>query len=430
MVVPTGEMIAELIIVGTELLLGEVVDTNSAYMAQRLAELGVDLYYVNRVGDNRKRIAQLVQQAHERADLVIISGGLGPTADDLTKEAVADAFGLELVLCQDALADIEEHFRRLNRVMSENNKRQAYLPKGATALPNPKGTAPGVLLELSGGKAVVMLPGVPVELKAIMEDSVIPYIRRKLGEENRAIIYSKVLRFYGLGESAIDNIVQDIIAAQTNPTIAPYAGSGEVRLRITAKAANESEALRLIEPVERQLLERLGPYFYGYGDEGLEIVVARLLLAQKKTVAVAESCTGGLISHKLTNVAGSSGYYMQGAVTYSNAAKTAVLGVEPELLTRFGAVSKQVAKAMAEGVRKWAGTDIGLSVTGIAGPGGGSAAKPVGLVYFGISYPQDTKVFGRQFAGDRLQVKERAALAALDILRRYLLGNLGEELED
>jgi nicotinamide-nucleotide amidase len=423
-------MIAELIMVGTELLLGEVIDTNSAYLAQRLAELGVDLYYVSRVGDNRRRIAQLVKQAHQRADLIIISGGLGPTADDLTKEAVADAFGLELALCREALAEIEEHFCRLGRPMSENNKRQAYLPAGGKALSNPKGTAPGVLLELPDGKAVIMLPGVPVELKAIMEDSVIPYIQRNLGEENRAVIYSKVLRFYGLGESAIDNIVQDIIAAQTNPTIAPYAGSGEVRLRITAKAADESEALRLIEPVERQLLDRLALYFYGYGDEGLEIVVARLLLSQKKTVAVAESCTGGLISHKLTNVPGSSGYYMQGAVTYSNAAKTGVLGVDPELLAQFGAVSKQVAKAMAEGVRQWAGTDIGLAVTGIAGPGGGSAAKPVGLVYFGIGYPGGAKAFRRQFAGDRLQVKERAALAALDILRRYLLGNLEEELED
>ena len=423
-------MIAELIMVGTELLLGEVIDTNSAYLAQRLAELGVDLYYVSRVGDNRRRIAQLVNQAHQRADLIIISGGLGPTADDLTKEAVADAFGLELVLCGEALAEIEEHFRRLNRTMSENNKRQAYLPAGGKALSNPKGTAPGVLLELPDGKAVIMLPGVPVELKAIMEDSVIPYIQQKLGDENRAVIYSKILRFYGLGESAIDNIVQDIIAAQTNPTIAPYAGSGEVRLRITAKAANESEALRLIEPVERKLLDRLGPYFYGYGDEGLEVVAARLLLSRKKTVAVAESCTGGLISHKLTNVPGSSGYYMQGAVTYSNAAKTAVLGVDSRLLEQFGAVSRQVAKAMAEGVRQWAGTDIGLAVTGIAGPGGGSAAKPVGLVYFGIGYPGGAKAFRRQFAGDRLQVKERAALAALDILRRYLLGNLEEELED
>ena len=410
--------------------MGEVIDTNSAYLAQRLAELGVDLYYVSRVGDNRKRIAQLIQQAHQRADLVIISGGLGPTADDLTKEAAADAFGLELVLCEDALAEIEEHFHRLGRSMSENNRRQAYLPAGGKALSNPKGTAPGVLLELPEGKAVIMLPGVPVELKAILEDSVIPYIRQVLGEENGAVIYSRILRFYGLGESAIDDMVQDIIAAQTNPTIAPYAGSGEVRLRITAKAANECEAIELIEPVEKQLLERLGPYFYGYGDEGLEIVVSRLLLAQKQTVAVAESCTGGLISHKLTNVPGSSGYYMQGAVTYSNAAKTAVLGVDPQILAEHGAVSGQTARAMAEGVRKWAGTDIGLSVTGIAGPGGGTAAKPVGLVYFGISYPGGTKAFRRQFAGDRLLVKQRTALAALDILRRHLLGILEEGLED
>ncbi|NMB45559.1 MAG: competence/damage-inducible protein A [Firmicutes bacterium] len=413
-------MLAELIMVGTELLLGDVVDTNSAYMAQRLAELGVDLYYVTRVGDNRERIAQLVQQAHQRADLVITAGGLGPTADDLTKEAVADAFGKELELCTEALAAIEQRFRRLQTSMSENNKRQAYLPAGAQALPNPKGTAPGVLLELDEGKAVIMLPGVPVELKAIMDESVVPYIKQRLGENGIGIIYSRVLRFYGLGESSLDSMIQDIIAVQTNPTIAPYAGSGEVRLRLTAKAANETEAARLIKPVEEQLLARLGSYFYGYGDEGMEMVVARLLLSQGRTIALAESCTGGLISHKLTSVPGSSGYYIQGAVTYSNTAKESVLGVDPELLSQFGAVSEQVAQAMAIGVREWAGTDIGLSVTGIAGPGGGTETKPVGLVYFGLSHADGAETHRRQFAGDRLQVKERAALAALDILRQHL----------
>jgi nicotinamide-nucleotide amidase len=407
--------------VGTELLLGEVVDTNSTYIAQRLAELGIDLYYVTWVGDNRKRIASLVQQAYQRADLVITGGGLGPTTDDVTKEAVADAFGLEMELCPEALAAIKRRFDLLQINMSDNNRRQAYLPVGAKALPNPKGTAPGVLLEPTEGKAVIMLPGVPVELKALMNESVLPYIKERLGQNGAGIIYSRVLRFYGLGESNLEDMIQDMIAAQVNPTIAPYAGSGEVRLRITAKAADESEAMTLIEPVERQLLDRLGLYFYGYGDEGMETVVARLLLSQGKTVALAESCTGGLISHKLTNVPGSSGYYMQGAVTYSNQAKESILGVDPGLLKRYGAVSGEVAEAMAAGVREWAGTDIGLSVTGIAGPGGGTESKPVGLVFFGLSHVGGTEVYRRQFAGDRLQVKERTALAALDLLRQHLL---------
>ena len=407
--------------VGTELLLGEVVDTNSTYIAQRLAELGIDLYYVTWVGDNRKRIASLVQQAYQRADLVITGGGLGPTTDDVTKEAVADAFGLEMELCPEALAAIKRRFDLLQINMSDNNRRQAYLPVGAKALPNPKGTAPGVLLEPTEGNAVIMLPGVPVELKALMNESVLPYIKERLGQNGAGIIYSRVLRFYGLGESNLEDMIQDMIAAQVNPTIAPYAGSGEVRLRITAKAADESEAMTLIEPVERQLLDRLGLYFYGYGDEGMETVVARLLLSQGKTVALAESCTGGLISHKLTNVPGSSGYYMQGAVTYSNQAKESILGVDPGLLKRYGAVSGEVAEAMAAGVREWAGTDIGLSVTGIAGPGGGTESKPVGLVFFGLSHVGGTEVYRRQFAGDRLQVKERTALAALDLLRQHLL---------
>ncbi len=415
-------VIAELIMVGTELLLGEVIDTNSAYLAERLAAMGIDLYYVTKVGDNQARIAQLVREAHQRSDVVITAGGLGPTGDDLTKEAVALAFDRDLVLCTEALKAIEQRFRRMQITMSDNNRRQAYLPRGSKALPNPKGTAPGVLLELAGGEAIIMLPGVPVELEAIMEDSVIPYLAGRAAAGGGGIIFSRVLRFYGLGESNLENLIKDLLAAQTNPTIAPYAGSGEVRLRITAKAHSETEATQLIDPVEKELLSRVGEYFYGYGDEGMEAVVAKLLLAHGRTVALAESCTGGLVSHKLTNVPGSSGYYMQGAVTYSNLAKEAILGVNSQLLKDYGAVSGQVAEAMAKGVRQWAGTDIGLAVTGIAGPGGGTATKPVGLVYFGLSSAEGTFVQERRLSGDRQQVKERAALAALDMLRHHLLG--------
>ncbi len=407
--------------VGTELLLGEIIDTNSAYLSEKLAEMGVDLYYVTKVGDNQNRIADLVRQACQRADLVITSGGLGPTSDDLTKEAVAQAFELELVLCRKALKAIEERFHSMHATMSDNNRRQAYLPAGARALPNPKGTAPGVLLELPEDKAVIMLPGVPLELKAIMDGSVIPYLKERTANGGGGIIGSRVLRFYGLGESTLESVISDLIAAQTNPTIAPYAGSGEVRVRITAKAKDELEAAQLIDIVEEELLARLDEYFYGYGDEGMEVVVARLLSAKKQTLATAESCTGGLISHMLTNVPGSSAFYMQGVVTYSNTAKARVLGVAPKLIEDHGAVSEEVARAMAVGVREWAGTDIGVSVTGIAGPGGGTETKPVGLVYFGLSSAQGVVVERRQFAGDRLQVKERTALAVLDLVRRHLL---------
>lgn len=413
-------MIAELIMVGTELLLGEVIDTNSAYLAERLAAIGVDLFYVTKVGDNQGRIARLVKEAYQRADVVITSGGLGPTADDLTKEAVSEAFARDLVLCAKALGTIEARFQCMQAPMSDNNRRQAYLPRGAKPLPNPKGTAPGVLLELADGKAIIMLPGVPVELEAIMEGSVIPYLAQRAAGGS-GIIFSRVLRFYGLGESNLENMIKDLLVAQNNPTIAPYAGSGEVRVRITAKANSEAEATELIAPVEKELLDRIGEYFYGYGDAGMETVVANLLLAQAKTIAIAESCTGGFISNLLTNVPGSSGYYMQGAITYSNLAKETVLGVDPRLIEEHGAVSEQVARAMAKGVREWANTDIGIGITGIAGPGGGTDTKPVGLVYIGLSSAQGELVQRRVFNGDRLQVKERAALAALDMLRRHLL---------
>lgn len=413
-------MKAELIMVGTELLLGEIVDTNSSYLARCLADLGIDLYYVTKVGDNLSRIKGVVQQACQRADIVITGGGLGPTADDLTKEAVAAAVGRELVLDEAALKSIEKRFKDMGVEMSPNNRRQAYLPAGARALPNPRGTAPGVLLELEDGPAIIMLPGVPAEMEAIMEESVIPYLRKETAKAGSFIIHSRTLRFFGIGESSLEDRVKDIITNQSNPTVAPYASSGEVRLRLTAKAATREEADELIDPVEKQLLERVGKYFYGYGNEGMEKVVARLLFTTQQTVAVAESCTGGLISHKLTNVPGSSAYYMRGAVTYSNAAKQEVLGVSSDLLQEFGAVSEPVARAMAEGVRRWAKTDIGLAVTGIAGPGGGTPQKPVGLVYFGLSYAGGVTAEKRYFKGDRLQVKERAALTALDILRRYL----------
>ncbi|NMB24824.1 MAG: competence/damage-inducible protein A [Firmicutes bacterium] len=420
-------MIAELIMVGTELLLGEVIDTNSAYLAERLAAIGVDLFYVTKVGDNQGRIARLVKEARQRADVVITSGGLGPTVDDLTKEAVAEAFELDLVLCAEALGAIEARFQCMQVPMSDNNRRQAYLPRGAKPLPNPKGTAPGVLLELADGKAIIMLPGVPVELEAIMEGSVIPYLAQRAAGDN-GIIFSRVLRFYGLGESNLENLIKDLLVAQTNPTIAPYAGSGEVRVRITAKASSEAEATDLIAPVEGELLDRIGEYFYGYGDAGMESVVANLLLAQDKTIAIAESCTGGLVSNMLTNVPGSSGYYMQGAVTYSNLAKEAVLGLDSRLIEEYGAVSEQVARAMARGVRQWANTDIGIGITGIAGPGGGTDTKPVGLVYIGLSSAQGELVQRRVFNGDRLQVKERAALAALDMLRRHLIESKTEKV--
>ena len=414
-------MRAEIVSIGTELLLGQIVDTNAAYLAQKLSELGYDAHFRQTVGDNHRRAVQVVSLAIERADVVLITGGLGPTEDDVTRQVVAAAVGVPLVESPEALEQVEGYFQRLGREMSAAQRRQALIPMGSRVIPNPVGSAPGFLWE-GADRAIIALPGVPGELRAMMESWVVPYLRELARTRGgQGVIVSRVLRFVGIGEAALEQQLIDLIHGRANPTLATYAGVGEVSLRITARAADEEAARALIEPVERAVMERMGPFCYGFDDDTLESVVVRLLERRGWKLAVAESCTGGLIGDRLTNVPGVSAFLLEDVVAYSNDAKSRRLGVDPELIRAHGAVSEACALAMAEGIRRTAGADVGLAVTGIAGPGGGTPEKPVGLVYVAAACPGRTLVERHQFPGDRMQVKRRAATAALALLRRCLL---------
>ena len=409
-------MRAEIISVGTELLLGEIVDTNAVFLSQELAALGIELYHRTTVGDNAPRLKQALTEALARVDLVITSGGLGPTNDDLTKETVAEALGLSLVLDRSSLEWIEEYFARTGRPMTENNYKQALIPEGGVALPNPKGTAPGVSVRQEG-KWVVCLPGPPRELIPMFRD----HVRPLLQAESRGVIRSRVLRLCGMGESVLVKEIADLLANQTNPTLAPLASEGEVRLRITAAAETVAQAEEVIADLESKLRARLGRTIYGVDDETLEAVVVSLLQERGETLAVAESCTGGLLANWITDVPGASAVFDRGFVTYSNRSKAELLGIPATVIERVGAVSTEVATLMAQGVRDRAGSDWGVGITGIAGPGGGTAEKPVGLVYYALVGPGVNLVREARFTGDRQQIKRRTTQTVLDLLRRTLL---------
>ncbi|MBX6762144.1 MAG: competence/damage-inducible protein A [Rubrobacteraceae bacterium] len=412
---------AEVLAIGTEMLLGELVDTNTAWISRRLAALGVGIYRHTTVGDNLERIAAALQEAASRADLVITTGGLGPTSDDLTNEALARATGRRMVEYAEAREHVERKFREFGRKPSPSNYKQALFPEGTTLIPNPLGTAMGALLE-SDGTLFATLPGVPQEMRGMFEETLVPLIR----ERSEGAIVSRTLWFVGLGESALAERVQDLLDAE-NPTVAPLAGQGKVRLRITARAATPEEAERQIEPVAREILSRLGRYYFGEDEETLESVVGRLLTEKGRTLALAESCTGGLLAKRLTDIPGSSRYFKEGLVTYSNEAKERLLGVPRELLVRYGAVSEEVARAMAEGVRRLADSDYGLSVTGIAGPEGGTPEKPVGLVWVGLADAggiRAEKLNLTAWSRSREAIRERSASGAFDLLRRRLEGRI------
>ncbi len=410
-------MKGEIIAVGTELLLGEIVNTNAQYLSRTLATLGVDLYYQSVVGDNLGRLVDVLRLALGRSDLVITCGGLGPTGDDLTRDAVARAAGLELVEDSEARRAVEDHYRRRGFPVPALALRQALVPAGARVLRNPAGSAPGFVVE-TAGRFIVALPGPPRELTSMFERSVRPFIAGLPGRRAQVIV-SRVLRVCGLEEALVAERVADLMAG-ANPTVAPYASPGEVRLRVTAKAADEEAARALIAPVEAAIRDRLGRNVFGVDHETLEAAVGALLRERGMTLALAESCTGGLVGHRITNVPGSSDYFIFGAVVYANEVKQAVLGVPAETLRRWGAVSHETAAAMAEGVRRVAGTDIGIGITGIAGPGGGSPEKPVGTVFFGLATAEGTRTERRLFVGEREAVKERAAQEALTLLWLHL----------
>jgi nicotinamide-nucleotide amidase len=410
---------AEILTVGTEILLGDLVDTNSAYLGGRLAALGVSVYRHTTVGDNAGRITAALREAASRADLVITTGGLGPTSDDLTNQCLGGAAGREMVEYPEARRHVDEMFRRFGREPTPSNYKQALFPEGSKLIPNPVGTAMGAMLELDGA-LVATFPGVPGEMRRMFEDTLESLIR----ERSEGAIVSRTLWFTGIGESALAEQVQDLLDA-SDPTVAPLAGQGKVRLRVTSRADTPEEAAKKIAPVANKILARLGDHYFGEDDETLESALGKLLTGRGATLALAESCTGGLLAKRLTDEAGASAYFIEGLVTYSNDSKERLLGVPNDLLVQHGAVSEPVAGAMAEGVRKVAGTDYGLSVTGVAGPEGGSEQKPVGLVFVGVSDEEGTEVERLDLSAwrrSREAIRERSANRAFDLLRHHILG--------
>lgn len=409
-------MIAEILCVGTELLLGDIVNTNAQYLARRLSELGIFVYHQSVIGDNPERLKDAYKLAFSRSDLVITTGGLGPTKDDLTKEVAFEYFGKESVLHKESLKIIEGYFNKLGKPMSESNKKQAYFPEDAVILPNNNGTAPGCIID-EEGKILITLPGPPKEMKPMFEEAAVPYLLKY----QDGILVSKVLRVIGVGESEAADMLSDIIDNQTNPTVAPYAKDGEVTFRITAKSHSEEEGYELIKPVEEKVRKILGDRVYGEGETSLEEVLAEMLVKNNLTIATAESCTGGMIAAKLINYSGVSSSFLEGAVTYSNESKIRRLGVKKNTLETYGAVSSETAEEMVSGITKTSGADIAISITGIAGPSGGTEEKPVGLVYIGLSIKGEIIIKKLNLAGNRQKIRERATSIALDLLRRELL---------
>ena len=410
-------MIAELVTTGSELLLGQIVNTNAAYMARELNKIGVDVCFQTTVGDNRERMKEVLSHALSRADLVITSGGLGPTRGDITKEVSAEVMGRNMALNEECAARLKSYFARIGREMTENNLRQAMIPEGAHVFINHAGTAPGVAME-ANGKLLANLPGPPSEMKDMLHRSLLPYLAEKYGVS--AVTIARVLHTFGIGESMLETKLDDLILAQKNPTLALLVRPTGVIVRITAKAENEEAARRLIAPLEKEIRLRLGDFVYGADDETMEEAVGRELKSRRLFVATAESCTGGLVASRLTDVAGSSEYVKGGVVSYTNEVKTDVLAVDRDMLAREGAVSEAVARAMAEGVRRKLGADFGVSTTGLAGPGGGTEETPVGTVFIAVAGSEGTTAQKCFFTGRREQVKFRASQAALAALRAYI----------
>lgn len=411
-------MVAEIVSVGTELLLGQITDTNAAYLGRTLAGLGVDLYYKSTVGDNETRVLDTLRRARERADLVITSGGLGPTEDDLTKECVAKVFDEDLVMDEPALAHLRGFFAKRGIGMPERNTKQALIYRNGRTIDNPNGTAPGALLE-KDGKIAISLPGPPNEMVPMVENHVIPYLTERLSGERQYLV-TRVYRLIGIGESAAEEVVHDLIHG-TNPTLAPLAHTGEVHLRAGAKASTRAEAEALLLPLETELRRRLRRFIYGTDDTTLEAAVVRTLIDRGLTLACAESCTGGMLGSRLTSISGSSAAFRGGLITYADTAKIDLLGVDPALLAAHGAVSAPVAEAMARGARDRLGADIGVSITGVAGPEGGTPEKPVGLVYIGLCTAGETLSRENHFIGLRETIRQRSTQVALQMVRETLL---------
>ena len=407
-----------IIAVGTELLLGQLLDTNSRHIAAALANAGLDVFAMYTVGDNRQRIASTISDALQRADGVITTGGLGPTIDDLTKEAVCDALGCETELNEPALATMREVFARSGREMRENNRKQAEIPRGAFVLANDSGTAPGFVAEREDGKFVACMPGVPREMHGMLADRLVPWLRERFGL--REAIYTRTLHTINIAESEIDHRIDDLFRTLENPKIAVLAHEYRCDVKIMAKAGSEEAAQELIAPVERDIANRLSGHVFGVDEQTLASVIHDLLQRNGKTLGVAESCTGGLVSAALTAVPGASKSFMGGIVAYDNSVKANVAGVSASTLQRSGAVSEETAIELAQGVRARMSADVALATTGVAGPSGGSPEKPVGLVWLAFADAESTKTHKLQLRGDRAAIQARATTAALGLLWRAL----------
>jgi len=411
-------MVVELVSVGTELLLGNIVNTNARYLSEKCAMLGLSVYYQTTVGDNEERLAEVIKTALNRSDIVILNGGLGPTEDDLTKETCAKVMGLPLVTDQHTEERLKEYYKgRKKEDLPESNWKQAVIPEGAVVFDNGNGTAPGLVVE-QNGKTVILVPGPPNELYPMMEKQICPYLQKK----NEEVILSQMVKICGFGESKVEEMILDLIDKQTNPTLATYAKQGEVHLRVTARAATEEEAKKLLKPTVKEIKKRFGEAVYTTDEkETLTDVVVKLLKKHELTVTTAESCTGGLLAGTLVGVPGVSEVFREGFVTYSNKAKRKLLDVSKSTLKKYGAVSAQTAKEMAKGGVFATDADICVAITGLAGPDGATPEKPIGLVYIACYMNDKVHVEEFRFKGDRQKIRERSVVQALDVLRRSIL---------
>ena len=414
-------MSAEVICIGTELLLGDILNTNCQYLARQLASLGIPHYYQTVVGDNVSRIHQVLNTAVDRSSILIFTGGLGPTPDDLTTETIASFFNTSLQGDPEIIQDISRKFASVGREMTPSNRKQALVPQGAMTLPNPTGTAPGIIWQPKEGLTIMTFPGVPSEMHRMWQDTAVPFLKSQGWGKNT--IYSEMMRFRGIGESALAEKVAHLFDSD-NPTVAPYAGRGEVRLRVAAKAADKTQAESLIKPVATEIKSIAGLDYFGSNEDTLASVVGKLLNEVQQTLSVAESCTGGGLGAMLTETPGSSSYFLGGIIAYANRIKENLLDVDARDLEEQGAVSATVAEQMALGVKLRLQTDWGIGITGIAGPGGETENKPVGLVYIGLATPENKTIsqeyrFGKQRG--RELVRHFSSCSALDLLRRSLI---------
>ncbi len=410
-------MKAEIITIGDEIIHGEILDSNAAYIGDRLSGLGIEVAFKTSVGDDLKRIIEAIKLSLERVDLVIATGGLGPTNDDLTKKGIVKAFKRNLVFHEDILKKVEEGFKRRGIEMPKINQNQALLPQGAKALSNQYGSAPGIFIQ-EGKRLFFALPGVPLEMKTIFENEILPFLKSK---SSKKFTLQKVLRTTGIVESAIHEKIEPILKFKSPVKIGFLPSFSGVDLKLRIISESDDLAHKIILEIEQKVREILNEYIYGIDQETLEEVLGKLLQNKEKTISVAESCTGGLIGARFTNVSGSSNYFINGVITYSNEAKIELLKIPKEIIEKYGAVSEQVAILMAEGVKKISNTDYGLSATGIAGPTGGTEEKPVGLVYIGFAHENDSFAKKFVFGGDRQAIRERTAQAALNLVRLFML---------